>query len=64
MLTINSTINNTFLDWVAPMANVLAVSMGVNIDVMEVGDHFFSKIVEETSNKRLTLTNSIQDSLT
>ena len=63
VLTINSTINNAFHDWVAPMANALAISIGVNIDVIDVGDHFFNKILKETSSKMLTLTNSIQDNL-
>jgi len=62
VLTINSTINNAFHDWVAPMANALAVSIGVNIDVVDVGDRFFNKILKETSSKMLTLVKSTQNS--
>ena len=59
ILKINNTINNAFHDWIAPMSNALAISVGVNIDIIDVGDQFFEKILKETTQKMSILKKSI-----
>jgi DNA-binding HxlR family transcriptional regulator len=45
MVRMNATINDAFKDWVAPIANSLAVAMAVNIDIIVVGERFFAEVL-------------------
>lgn len=49
MVKMNSTVNDAFRDWVAPIATSLAVSIAVNIDLFKVGEQFFEEVVREAS---------------
>lgn len=55
VIEINSVINTAFHDWIAPMANSLAISVASNLEIIDVADQFFKKIVEETSTKMALL---------
>lgn len=50
MVKMNATMNDAFRDWVAPIANSLAVATAVNIDIIEVGERFFEDVLRQASN--------------
>lgn len=56
----NAIINTAFKDWVAPIANSIAVAIGVNIDIVNVGEQFFMGIKNETTENMQKLTKFIQ----
>ena len=60
VLTMNATINNAFKDWVAPIANSLAVAIGLNIDIVNVGEQFFWEILKEATQNMHELTEIIR----
>lgn len=51
VVEMNAIINEAFRDWVAPIANALAIAIVNNLDVVEVGDQFFDGVLTETTEK-------------
>jgi len=47
VVNMNATINEGFQDWLIPIANSVAMAIGVNIDVIKVSDQFFIDVAKE-----------------
>jgi predicted transcriptional regulator len=49
VVKMNATINEAFRDWISPIANSLAVSIALNLDIIGVGDGFFNDLLKRAT---------------
>jgi len=55
-LQMDAVINKAFSDWINPIASCIAVSLGINLDLIDVGEQFFMGKLKEATEKLDSIT--------